>query len=546
MILYSHYAVFVAAFLGLSGLGFLAGARTLLTAVVLGVSFIGMVGGILAVFQPSLCKWFFLLAMAASLIALAWKLMKDGKQTLSSIRPRWSDAVILVAVVVLFRHLDAHAYIFEAHDVLYFTPALEMLRADYGDSLRMFTYWPATLAAFHHFPSAILAAPMSLLQAPTIIDAVIGRFSLIVIVFFLFFRWTVDSPKGWQVAIAGFALLMIFGEELSYQLSVSSFVYVAILVSLARAIVSESERLDVIILHFIVLVCAKAPIAHAALACAVLGTMMFWRDISRLKIAAAFAVMAVVIVSWVTPPPPYAGEDLGTRLYLGLNGALAEYSMQGVYRWTMQDNLTREIVAFADRAPLAVTLAVFIVMLIKVYLPATLLSYRLSTQGRDGPSNYSALTKRRLGFLVFAFFAMTLFGLLWIRNGLSISHQAHGPILAACFLGFIACAWFRYHAPARLWFLLIPLMLFYLPREVTVEVPHEHIERGRSGSADRGNYIWRYGDRLPSAENADTYKPQDGETMLKSELNAALTGRRLLSDDAPGAPSGQIQYWWVR
>ena len=80
------------------------------------------------------------------------------------------------------RNFSAFNYVFESHDILYFGPTIEMLNANYSGNLKLFTFYPHEMAAFHMLPSAVMTSLCVLFPIPTLINIQEARFLITILV----------------------------------------------------------------------------------------------------------------------------------------------------------------------------------------------------------------------------------------------------------------------------------------------------------------------------------------------------------------------------
>ena len=544
--MFIDYIVFAGMLLLYAGTGYMLGARCLLTAILLGLGNVGIATNILAVFAPVLAKP--VLFGLAGLGGLGLYLTRH-RNVLSPDRSRPAvpgllrDGLLLLVVAWGLRFFSAQNYIFESHDILYFSPALEMLQADYFGSLRLFTYYPETMASFHHFSSGILAALLLPLETPTLIDTANARYVIMVAGLFLFLRPLLRHRFLAGLAIC-LALLTIYGEEINYSLTISSYFYVLVLFGIVALLVRRDEPPQVFVLLLFVLACAKGPIFYSAFLAALFAAAVFWRQINRPLIAVFLVFVLAAVAAWTVPPPPYAGQQLGLSLYRGLSGAAAREAMSGVTGWTMHDPVVRQIGRWFGENALPTALILLVLNTVKYYLFSFFAVHALGRRFAGADGARPAPDQQKMAMVLAAYLVLSLAGFLWVRNGLLASHQAHGPLLAAALSAALLSVWAtQRQSPVLPLLVCAGLLVFYAPRTFEIALPNHHVREGRLAGLAEGDSAWQVGRPLPAPSADGWYRPAPGEAMIKSQLLAGLTGQRLRKTDAPSAPDGVIRFW---
>ncbi|WP_341912053.1 hypothetical protein [Ferrovibrio terrae] len=544
--MFIEYIVFTGMLLVYAGTGYMLGARSLLTAILLGLGSAGIAANILAVSGPALIKpaLFGLAALGGLGLYLTRhinilsvdksRLLKTGILT---------DALLLLLVAWIFRFLEAHLYIFEPHDVLYFSPALEMLKADYFDSLRLFTYYPEKMASFHHFSSGILAALLAPVKTPTMIDAVNARYVIIVVCMFLFLRPLLRRHAILSLLIF-LALLTIYGEEINYSLTISSYFYVLLLFGISAILIRRKEPPQVFVLLLFVLTCAKGPIFYSAFLAALFAGAVFWRQINKPIFGLYLILVLTAVACWIVPPPPYDGQELGLTIYRGIPAAAAQEAMSAVTGWTLRDPVVRQITAWFGADSLLTALSLLLINTVKYYLAGFMAVYALGRRFSGPHDARPVLDQHKMGMVLAAYIVLSLAGFLWIRNGLTAAHQAHGPLLAAALSAAVLSVWAsERQSIVRPLLICAGLLVLYAPHPNEFSLPNYHVRQGRLTESDTGKSTWKFGEPLPAPSKDGWYKAAQGETMIMSEILAGLTGQRLRITDAPSAPEGVIRYW---
>lgn len=534
----TNYGLILIAILGISGLGYTFGAQTLFVATVISLGIVGMISDIASVFMPAAIKYIFFAAFGLGLLFH----LKTRMAAFRNASITATDALLLVSLIFLFRHLNSNFYFFESGDILYFGTSLEMLLADYLSPLRLFTYYPEEMTAFHKLPSGIVAYALIFFDQPTLIDAVDARFTIIIFSLFLFFR-ALTKHNSVLLYLFFFSVLTIYGEEMSYEFTISSYFYIIVLFGLAYTLHIKKEPPQVFVLLLMILICAKAPIFYSAFMCAIVSVSIFWDRLNK-AIILGFAVgVAAVILSWTAIPPPINGQSFTSYLYWGFTEEGARTTLNNVQGWFLSDPIVLAIQTYFRPLPPIGVYLLMSLFILKIYVIGALVIGAIGKEHNIGVPGRHPATQQQMTFVIFLYLVASLAGYLWLRNGLSISHQAHGPLIAAGLVAALCCVWGAHQTDVRrlLWAPL--LMIVFLPNSGKLEIPNAHTTRAIGSSPQKD--IWTTAKPLPTVrKNAKTYQPGPSELMIDSQLHAALLGLRLTTNDAPSVPAAGVNPFW--
>ena len=551
----------VVAIAGFAGLGRLLGARSALLAATLGLGLAGAIASVLAVFATGLIHASLLVLLLIGYIALLWPspraLVGRLRSLLSAegVRRVLLGALCMMLGGALLGFLEAHVYLYESHDVLYFTPTLEMLIGDYLSPIRIFTYYPHEMASYHFLPSAVIAAVLALVPDPNIALAIQARFLLSLFVLGCFFYRIAKQGSGREGAlllVLMIAVLIVYGEELAYDLIISSFYYVYLLLCIGSFLLEpEREAATTRAATWSLLIIAKAPIFFVA---AVPAVYFGWRRRHELRFGVLAAVAALVvanIVSWRLLPPP--NGDLSPGLFNIVSARDLVGNAFEFYRWTLEEPIVRMLRSLAlDTANGALMLLSVIGLAVYLFIKVYAIPLALLLQ----PHRWSGSLPKRLhlslralstdGQSVCLYLLVSAFAWLAVRFGDSVAHTMHALFLAAV-LGsvIVGLSLGRQRRPLLFACLLALAGSFMVPtfRDCPTCVPHWHLWSRRM---DPRMFSLHLRDLGPHEARRDGpwYVPRQGESMLEAELRAALRGRRLRAEDAPAPPAGQIARWY--
>lgn len=551
----------VVSIVGFAGLGRLAGARSAMLSVVLGLGIAGAVASVLTVFAVGLIREALLALLLWGFLSLLWPLRRQPLAKLRALAGaggRLRAVLGLVSLSIsaaLLAFLEAHIYNYESHDVLYFTPTLEMLIGDYLSPIRIFTYYPNEMASTHFLPSAVLAAALALVRHPDIALAIQARYLLSAFVLGALLYRIVSQGTGRQRALSlifFIAALYVYGEEISYDLMISSFFYVYLIFCIGAFLLEpERESATARAVTWSLLIVAKAPIFFVAAVPAAFFAWQRRREV-RLAVLAPIAVLVLAnIASWKVLPPP--NGDLSPGLFNIFSAHDFVGNMFEFYRWTLEEpivRLLRSIALVSDNGVLellsVVSLALY--LLIKIYAIPLALVLRLDRWGKGIAKR--ALASFRVRSVdekaVCLYFVTSIFAWLVIRFGGSVAYTIHAVFVAAILSAVIVGMYLIRERRTLIPTLVVVLAAaFAVPtfRHCPTCLPHWHLWDQRTSGLKFSLRLRDVARPAPGRPH-QRYLPDAGETMLEAELRAALRGERLYAEDAPAPPAGQIARWY--
>ena len=507
----------------------------------LSLSFAGMLlnGGVISVIAwvaPKYISGYILLFSFVGLGLFSFFVWRKEFSLKTSYTEAIFFVVILLFFIFFFRELHYTKYLYESHDVLYFTPALEMLKANYLGHLKLFVYYPNEMASSHLLPGAILATTTVFLKEPTIITLIESRYILAVLFFTRFIyagRKLITRDKFLPYFVFPFVLLHVFGQEINYNLTISSFIYVFILLELSNRIIFYSDDKKSLLYFSIFLISAKGPIFYSA----VVLSFYYWYIYAKYRFSVQVLVPSLVVlcimISWLVIPLPYPGEDIQLKL---MNPFALFHSLdlaENFKGWTLSEPITMFIKSQFSTSMIVVPLFVFI--LSKYYF--LFFAFSKTIKKKLNSIDKIAAFKGIEIYLI-----ASLLGWLVFRNGISISHQAHGYLLAAIVV-YIYLTYFLVQTNNKIvLFIIAILFLPYIIKPNLFSLEGSHIREGRIASSKRGNAVLQYRQLPEYSAASDVYMPLKNEEPSLSMLKAAMYGKRLLANSI-SEPKGQIAHW---
>ena len=87
--------------------------------------------------------------------------------------------LINIFFIILFKDFHYKNFIYESHDVSYWSPSIELYYSDYIGNIRNFTYYPTELTGHPLFPTSVLSAASFLIKDLTLVPLLEVRYLLI-------------------------------------------------------------------------------------------------------------------------------------------------------------------------------------------------------------------------------------------------------------------------------------------------------------------------------------------------------------------------------
>lgn len=442
---------------------------------------------------------------------------------------------------IFFINFQFYFWNYESHNVFYFAPAFEILKADYLGNLRVPTHYPSELSALHLFHAAFVATIGFLNKSPNLAFFTEIKYLCIVIffsylIYFLYLRYRVALPKLILFAVVVF---QIYGEEVSYNLFTSSFVYLFVLLAIFTILIEVEDEKDqgqnplLLVFYSIILVICKAPIFYIA------GVFAFYLWVKNEKIRFHSLLILTVILALGNMFTWVDFVSRSTEIIKNSGGFTLNHSFQfdEVIGWSLDDSV-KILLRSANHSYCTLSLAMFFYMLCKYYLVASL----LILNKRPALSSFKEISVSHRAVILYLL--ASLIGVLVVRNGDgTIGHQAHAYFLASTF-AWLFLLKYLLENPENIKIKLVLLVVFVvaiLPNKLFFLVlPNKHMTIG-----SKDYHFMKYRDAEIQISEDGFYKPKSGEPYWKMELQSQLSGLRIDQKDVSCLSSGQLRHWVI-
>ena len=430
---------------------------------------------------------------------------------------------VLLIISLFFRIFHYQNWLIESHDLFYFSPSIEMLNANYFGNIRVSYYYPYELASTHLLSSGFIASIGFVNLEPNLLYCLEIRY-IVVIIFvanFLFKIYQRKRIKPWLYCIGVYFLFFIYGEEITYELLISSYIYVFLLFQIFLCSISNGKENETLFFA-ILLIAAKAPIFYIA-TCSSFYLWFRYKSI-RFSPSTIFATTIVFLALLTMVIIPQSDERIIFSIVNPFN-KIDLISFSGIYNWFMPDNFKLFIDNYIDITSIGMDknwdfidilkekiVSVAFLGLLLIYL---IIKYYL-------PFYYLNMKHNNKYNIFFIYMSVSLIGWITLRNGGVIAHQAHGYILASI----VSFMFILYYSTKKtILYIILPIGLAYLLGNDFTKI-NSRILLGRKN----GKFM-KYNKKDLIIDNNEYYKPDRNGPYWKSEYKAMILGKRILADD---------------
>ncbi len=193
---------------------------------------------ILARFVPGYVYDFIFLILILNLIFFLFK--KKYLEIIFKTKKSFKHLIIFILIniffIIFFKEFHFKNFVYEAHDIVYWSPSIELYLSDYIGNIKNFTYYPAKLAAHPLFPTSVLSSASILVTDLTLSSLLEIRYLLIcnilTIASFLFYQVNNNYKKINYIFIflLFITLLYAFESYIAYSLMYSGIFTVLIFI----------------------------------------------------------------------------------------------------------------------------------------------------------------------------------------------------------------------------------------------------------------------------------------------------------------------------
>jgi hypothetical protein len=422
-----------------------------------------------------------------------------------------------------FRGLSSLNYVFESHDLVYFSWVNDFLCADYHGPLRSSVVWPKLMTSNHLLPGSFLSALSTIIIYPNLITTIDIRYYFLSFYFatFIIFWSQQRNVLIVKLLVLFVGILSIYGQEIGYELRISSFLYIVILLELLKGIIFLKNNTNITAFSYL-LILAKGPILFIAIG------LSIWYSIKPIKLIFTklnvfiLLIIFINIFTWIIVPPPQ--YPLNFEFASPINAVLP---LNAVKSWFIPDFGYELIVKNITGKYLTLFLVFYIVF--KYYIIFFLTSPYLKGDKNVRYKSNSQLVGLELYVLI------SLSGFIFIRHAGSIGHVAHAYLLMAILTSFcIIDNLINY--PSKTKYIIFILLSIIYGNTTTFIDPFKYTnsETMKSISAIKKHQLGKF------KIDGKFYIPETGESPAISQMKASMLGLRLDSFLTPSPAGSQI------
>lgn len=354
--------------------------------------------------------------------------------------------IFLTFFLLYFRKLSPDFYIFDDHDLLYFSWAGEFMNSSMPGPIKLDISWPNQMAGNHLLPGAVISIISVFQKKITLISSITFRYLLVSFYFAYFFsKWSIIKKiNPIKLLILILLTMSIVGQDIGYSLKISSFLYVVLLLEILKNLfISENQKNVIYIALFLII--SKAPIFFVALIFSIWVTYLYKIKFTKITWLIS-SLVGMNFLSWFLVPAP---KDLGGLPFIVNIFKQDELlSLNGLKGWFITDKFSEIIFSFCEGPFLIFALLTYI--LIKYYLTYFLISNRLTTE-----------KELKKIIALDSWVLLSILGWAFLRYPIGIGHTAHLYILMSVITLFFLIRYILESKNLYIVAILIPVGFFY-------------------------------------------------------------------------------------
>jgi len=493
----------------------------------------------MAYYRVNLIKYVLLLWTACGLLLLIYDAYHAKEKLLSNgIKKQYFYfGAVFVFFLIYFRNVNSSNYVYESHDLVYFSWIQDFLRADYEGALRISVSWPNIMASNHLLPGAVISALSVFVVKPTLITTIELKYIFLALYFSsLVLAWA----KARQVSIAiimgiFISMFAIYGQEIGYNLRISSFLYLVVLTELIKAVFLGGRDREIVFFAFFLII-AKAPIFFVA---GVAAVWYLYKSSHQRLSASTFTALTLVLVNIATwhyaPKSTTIQTNISLASPLSLHTILA---LKAVQDWFIHDIAYDYLMTFSS-LPI-ITLLLLIYIWIKFYAGYFLLT-PMRRLREKGNYDLSVMSRRDRLIGIDLYVCTSLFAWIFVRYGGQINHVVHAYILMSFLTCFTVADYIICHLKIKNLIICFITVIIYGLSNNPAD-PFYYTNKGMRSSTSAVTLTTLGEPRIIN----DFYIPAVNEPPAVSQVKAAMFGYKLDSNKTPSPPDSQITDWVIK
>lgn len=354
--------------------------------------------------------------------------------------------IFLTFFLFYFRNLSPDLYIFDDHDLLYFSWIGEFMHSSISGPIKLDISWPNQMAGNHLLPGSVIAIMSVFQKKITLISSITFRYLVVSCYFAYFFsKWSMIkliSPIKLIILIV--LTMSVFGQDIGYSLKISSFLYVILLLEILKNLFLSENQKNVIYISLFLII-SKAPIFFVATILSIWIVYLYKIKFTKMTWFISILV-SLNFLSWFLVPAPK--EHGGRPFIINIFRLEDILSLTGIKGWFITDNLSEFMYSFSEGPVIIFLLLIYI--LIKYYLP-----YFLITK------NIKAKKELKKIIVIDSWVLLSILGWAFLRYPIGIGHTAHLYILMSVITLFFVIKYLLDSKNLFTIIALIPIAFFY-------------------------------------------------------------------------------------
>ena len=532
---------FIIVLIGLLGMGSFFVKKDFFSYFIAGLVVLASIISPLSYYDVSKAKyvvWFFILL---GVIRANFWIYKNYKSILVKANLIFYFKFILFFIffLILFRSLHYQNYIFDTHDLLYFSWAPELITAEYSGPIRLSVSWPNEMAANHLLPGSMLASIGIFISKPSMLSIIEIRYLLICAAFANFTQFLL-SRYGYSIlrVLLLFMIFFIFADAILTEVTISSFAYIIVLFEVLKKIFNDNINDNDLIFFGVMLIIAKAPIFLIA------SVMVVWfilkKGIKNLDLCIYYAIFLVLIniLTWALVQSP-SGTDTSFRLALPYD-VRSMLGLTSLPSWALENTITIFLRSCFEMPFLIIIITMYI--FIKYYYLYFWVRDKKLIFANTSKNDFDNNTKIK-GLDIY--FLVSLFSFVFIRNGWEIGHQAHAILLSSVIIITILFLHLGKKITKFKFSLITLIFIIHTVHLNPVDLFSKYMQN-KSNNYTSVKFTEIYNSLKFTSSNSIFYTPTVDEKVSISQIKSALLGLKLDSKKySSPLEKNQITRWII-
>jgi hypothetical protein len=417
-------------------------------------------------------------------------------------------------------------YLFENHDVMYYGWVSSFWNHSPDGSVQVPTAFPLTLGGTHTLPAVFLSAATSLLPDVNLVQLIFTKALFITITLYSFCHslFSRNSSKSPQVLAGLLVGIVIYGQDFGYELTISSYLYIIVLIQIIRAIIWQEEDATTTTILISFLVIAKIPLFLIGIGCLLVWLILQRRVLFLRKLLIPIILLPIHFLLTLQAPKSPSTIDVDfsilgfffsnpnswtIQIWLNSFGAVVGWNVD----W-MRFIFFRENISGVFLPIIIVTYTVFIVYFIYLFIRKE--AFSLNEKIESNTKDY---------LLIDTFMILSLISWIFLRNGtkVEIGHQAHAYLITSIITFMLVALWLT--KVLNKWVSIAAIFLCTLGiLEVGVGLNSLTIERR---TTENSNSYVSLTDATVDLQHNGYYIPDRNEDMAKAQVVASMNGLKL-------------------